>query len=291
MSTKITYCMVHWNRISELQKAVRHHSPHVDRTIIIDGGSTDGSIEWLQSDECKRMNVEVFVHPWCDDPPGHRNKYLEYAGGGGWVLVTDSDEYIEEPAIWNIRQIVEQQERSGVSVIAFNAHDIQRSDTGSIWENKSNYWNPMLFKMAPSVRYVGHTHVTITRLPGGTHHSPFRYFHIKSTPDQWYRGARNYWTTAAPASNVHTPEWKTFKDICGKHGMKFFHDIAKSMEEGKVPQDIVDWMISNKDSDNPEIRSYFVTYLVFMHPELNTGIGNRDFEYKSDRKQIKGMRF
>jgi glycosyltransferase involved in cell wall biosynthesis len=283
--------MVHWNRVDELKKAIRLTSPHVDKTIIIDGGSTDGSLEFLESEECKQLNVETIIRPWDDNPPGARNAYLKAAGNDGWVLVTDCDEFLEEPAVHTLKQLVAEKDSEGYTLIRFNSHDIQTNVSGDVWEHQSSYWNPMLFKMGPTVRYHGHTHVGLGSLPGKSFNSPFRYFHIKSVPDQWIRGARNYWTTARPAANVHDQQWKNFKGICKKHNLELFADIAQLMRKGTVPEELENWFIENRDSDNPEVRAYFICYFVYLYPEKNQGHANRDFPFAADRKPVAKLTF
>jgi glycosyltransferase involved in cell wall biosynthesis len=291
MAPKVTYCLVDFNRKKLLQKAIRHTSPHVDRTICIDGGSKDGSVEWLKSQECKDLNVEVFVHLWEDNPPKQRNFYLDYAGNNGWVLVTDDDEYLEEPAAWSLRNMAEEAEKNGVSLIRFNSHDVQISAEGKVWEHKSDYWNPMFFKMGPGVRYKGHTHVSLDRLPGKVIDSPFRYFHCKSVPEEFARGARNYWTTARVASNIQDEDWLKFKKLCKQNGLTYFYEMEALLRAGTVPQDLSQWMIDNRNHQNVEVCSYFITYFVFLHPELNMGISNRYFTFQPNRKPFKEIYF
>jgi len=290
---KIHYCMALLNRIDEVQKAVRLVSPRVDRTVIIDGGSTDGGVEWLRSDETKDWNVEVQVHPWVDDPPGQRNKYLDAVPRGDWILVTDSDEYLDRGGVWALRQLVEEAEKDRVVGIQFQAHDIQYSlaTGGSVWQNLANHWNLMLFKRLPSVRYVGHTHVTLGGLVGKVRQAPHRYYHIKSMEDQWLRGGRNYWTTAQPARNIHTPQWREFRNLCAENGLHYFYELFYRMRDGTVPERVAQWFWDNREDDNAEVRSFFVCYFVFMHPELNPQLSNRDYPYQPDRIPVTGMRF
>lgn len=290
----IAYCLCHWNRLKKLQKVIRLTAPHVDKTIVVDGGSTDGSLEWLNSKECQELNVETIIRPWDDSPPAARNTYLEAAqrSGADWVLVTDDDEYLEEPALFTLRQTIKEAAEKEITLIRFNAHDIQTTDSGSVWENKSSYWNPMCFRMGPTVRYGGHTHVGLRTLPGKVYDSPYRYFHIKTVADQWLRGCRNHFTTAAPAANtVSDPIWQQFKNLCNNAGYKIFADLNKAMKEGTVPNELIDYFIAQKDSNNSEARSFFVCYFVLYHPELNPGLSNIDFLFDPSRKATKDMTF
>lgn len=288
----ITYCLCHWNRLAKLQKVIRLTAPHVDRTIVVDGNSTDGSLEWLASNECKTLNVSTIIRPWDDNPPGARNAYLDAARNSDWVLVTDDDEYLEEPALYSLKQLTKQKEQEGVTLIRFNSHDIQTAIDGSVWENKSSYWNPMLFKMGSSVHYGGHTHVGLSTLPGRTYDSPFRYFHIKTVADQWLRGCRNHFTTAKPAANTTSdPIWQHFKALCIRDGFKIFADLNKAMLAGTVSSDLVQYFIDQKDSDNSEARSFFVCYFVLYHPELNPGLSNKDFPFINNRISVTNITF
>jgi glycosyltransferase involved in cell wall biosynthesis len=291
--------MAHWNRLRELQIYMRHHAPYVDRTIVIDGGSTDGSLEWLSSKEGQDLRIETHVSTWIDDPPGQRNKYIDLVKHTNtWALVLDVDELLEHPGIYSIRQIAAEAEKRNCYTVKFNAHDIQIQPDGTIWEHCSSYFNPNFFKTFPDQRYMGTTHVGLYGLRGGEGADRngwdhrFRYFHIKTKMDEYYRGCRNYWTSAQVAQNVQNdPTWLSFKEICSKHSLQYFYQLAALMQAGTVPEDIANWFILNKDSDNSETRSFFVCYFHFMHPELNSGISNRDYNYDPNRQPIKGMKF
>lgn len=293
---RITFCLCTFSpdgnsRLDEVKTVIRRTSPHVDRTIVIDGGSTDGIVEWLRSDECKRLNVEVYVHPWIDDPPGQRNKYLRYADGDDWIIVLDADELAEEPLLYTLHQIAEESERNGVTLIGLQSHDIiaDNIEGKPVYENLASHWAPSFFKHGPEVHYSGHTHVTLHALPGVRFNSHHRYFHIKTTADQWIRGFRNYWSSAKVAQNVHDNTWKEFREICTKYGLRYFYELIAIMRRGILPDDLVSFMINHKDDDNSELRSFFVTYFILFHPEFNPGLSNRDFEFKNDRLPVKAF--
>jgi len=280
---KVTLCLASFNRLEESKIYIRRHCRFVDRTIIIDGGSWDGSIEYFNSDECKKLNVECYVHPWIDDPPGQRNRYLKLIDGG-WVLVLDCDELLEEPALYKLKLLAQQAEGTGCNGVAFTAHDIQVDPEGGVYESKSSYHNRLFFKATPGMIYLGHTHVGLFR-PGCNDvcmKSGYSYYHVKPWEDVFFRGCRNYWTTCATANNRNDdPIWINFKKIVTDAGFKYFYQFAEYMKKGNIDQKFKQWFIDNKESENTEARSWFSSYFVFLHPEENIDkISNRDFKYE-----------
>ena len=229
---KITLCMASFNRIEESKVWVRRHCPFADRTIIIDGGSWDGSVEFFNSQECRDLGVECVVSPWVDDPPGQRNKYLELISDG-WVLVLDCDELLEMPALYKLRYLAKEAEDNGCDGVAFLAHDIQIEPEGGIYDSKSNYYNRLFFKASRDMKYIGHTHVALFR-PGMRDRcmkTEYQYFHIKPWADVFFRACRNYWTTCGVAENRNDdPVWVEFKKMVGDGGFKYFYQFAEYMK-------------------------------------------------------------
>jgi glycosyltransferase involved in cell wall biosynthesis len=287
---KVTLCMCSFNRLEESTIWVRRYCSHVDRTIVIDGGSTDGSIEFFNSKECKDLNVECVVSPWVDDPPAQRNKYLDMVKEG-WILIADCDELLEEPAIYTLRYLAKQAEDNGCDGVAFLAHDIQTDPDGGIYDSKSNYYNRMFFKVSPKMKYIGHTHVALFRpdMRDRCMKTEFEYYHIKPWADVYFRACRNYWTTAEVANNsTDNPAWKEFKQLTTDSGFKFFHEFSAYMKKGSIEDKFKKWFIDHREEENPEARSWFVSYFMFLHPEENVDkFFNRDLPYDPNRKPIK----
>ena len=217
---KINLCMVSFNRLEESKIWVRRHCPHVDRTIVIDGGSTDGSIEFFNSQECKDLRLECYVHPWQDNPPEQRNKYLDLVTEG-WVLVLDCDELLELPALYQLKLIAGEAEKRGCDGVAFRSHDLQTDLEGGIYDSLSSYYNRSFFQGCPGMKYMGHTHVALQR-PGMRDRcmkTEYQYYHIKPWADQFIRACRNYWTTCAVANNSNDdPSWIAFKQMTTEAG-------------------------------------------------------------------------
>jgi glycosyltransferase involved in cell wall biosynthesis len=286
---KVTLCMVSFNRLDESRIWVRNHCPHVDRTIIIDGGSTDGSVEFFNSQECKDLKVECYVHPWKDNPPEQRNKYLDLVNGG-WALVLDCDELLETPALFKLRYLAKEAEDHGCDGVAFRAHDIQTDLEGGIYDSLSNYYNRLYFKSTPGMKYTGHTHVALYR-PGAKDRcmkTEYQYYHIKPWADQFIRACRNYWTTCAVANNRNDdPNWLVFKKMASDAGFVYFYQFLEYMQKGNIYSSFKQWFIEHKEDENPEARSWFVSYFMFLHPEENiSGLSNKDVEYDANRKPV-----
>ena len=286
---KVTLCMASFNRLEESKINIRRTAPLVDRTIIIDGGSWDGSVEWFNSEECKKMNVECYVHPWVDDPPTQRNHYLELIKDG-WVLTLDCDELLDIPALYQLRYLIKDAEDHKCDGIAFVAHDIQIEPDGGIYSSKSNYYNRLLFKASPMMRYMGHTHVALFRPDMRDHcmKTEYVYYHIKPWADVFFRGCRNYWTTCGVAANVNDkPNWIEFKSLTSKAGFNYFYQFSEYMKKGNIDPVFKEWFIRNKEDENSEARSWFTSYFLFLHPEENVDkLGNKDLQYDPNRKAI-----
>jgi glycosyltransferase involved in cell wall biosynthesis len=285
----VTLCMVSFNRIDESKIWVRRHCPHVDRTIIIDGGSTDGSIEFFNSQECKDLRVECYVNPWVDDPPTQRNLYIDRVRDG-WVLVLDCDELLELPALYKLRFIAKEAEDGRCDGVAFRSHDIQIDLEGGIYDSLSSYYNRSFFKSSRGMKYIGHTHVALYRpnMSDRCMKTEYQYYHIKTWADQFIRACRNYWTTCAVANNRNDdPSWIAFKAMTTEAGFKYFYQFMDYMRAGNIDPKFKKWFVEHKEDENPEARSWFICYFAFMHPGENVDkIGNRDVPYKDGRASI-----
>ena len=92
---------------------LRHYTQFVDKIIVYDDNSDDGSKELMLD-----AGVEVRACPWSgiDDiiyPLFASNQYKEARQQADWVIWVDGDEFIYHP---NIRSRLEQLTRSGVTV-------------------------------------------------------------------------------------------------------------------------------------------------------------------------------
>jgi hypothetical protein len=59
------------------------------------------------------------------------------------------------------------------------------------------------------------------------------------------------------------------------------------MRKGNIDSAVKAWMIENRDHSNPEVRVWFISYFVFLHPEENIDkLSNKDMPFSPDRKPI-----
>ncbi|MBI5399355.1 glycosyltransferase [Candidatus Saganbacteria bacterium] len=94
---KISACMIVKNEEANLAKTLPSLSQGVDEIILVDTGSTDGTVELA-----KKYGAKVYHFIWRDDYAAARNESLQYAIGD-WVLWVDADELIETADLKNLK--------------------------------------------------------------------------------------------------------------------------------------------------------------------------------------------
>lgn len=91
----ISCCMLTLNEIDHVALSVPAVLEHVDELVVIDGGSTDGTVEMLQSFG-SRVRVEVILQsgsPYTADwEQEERRQRLQDLCNGDWILQLDADE-------------------------------------------------------------------------------------------------------------------------------------------------------------------------------------------------------
>lgn len=96
-SMKISACWIARNEEKNLPRSLESVKGVVDELIVVDTGSTDGTI-----DAARSIGAKVLETEWADDFSTPRNLALEHATGD-WIVFLDADEYFPEGAAPNIR--------------------------------------------------------------------------------------------------------------------------------------------------------------------------------------------
>ena len=86
----LSLCMIARDEASFLERCLASAAPHVDEIIVVDTGSTDGTVRVARA-----AGAEVSEFEWVDDFAEARNASLR-AASGDWILLLDCDEVIAE---------------------------------------------------------------------------------------------------------------------------------------------------------------------------------------------------
>lgn len=86
----ISLCMIVLNEEKCLRRSLSNVSPFVDEIIVVDGGSTDKTI-----DIAKQFGARVILSPWQEDFAKQRNISSKHATKD-WILIIDADEVYEK---------------------------------------------------------------------------------------------------------------------------------------------------------------------------------------------------
>ncbi len=90
--TRLALVMIARDEAAAIGRALQSARAHVDRMIVLDTGSTDGTPEIAAG-----LGAEVTPFTWCDDFSAARNASLALSDAA-WNLVLDADEWIEAGA-------------------------------------------------------------------------------------------------------------------------------------------------------------------------------------------------
>lgn len=89
-----------FNSMRTLERVFLSVQPIASRIVVVDSGSTDGTLEC-----CRRFNAEVITLPWRGHVPQKRS-VVEHCAPCEWVLILDSDESLEADLQQSIGEVV-----------------------------------------------------------------------------------------------------------------------------------------------------------------------------------------
>ena len=138
----------------------------VDEMVVVDTGSTDGTVALAQS-----FGARVGHFPWTGDFAAARNESLRLCTGD-WVLVMDADEAVDALDYGKIREAIAQETPVAYNIISRNYSEIAGSvlmdqvviPNNTDYAEGANYPyygdapNLRLFRRYPDLRYEGRVH-------------------------------------------------------------------------------------------------------------------------------------
>ncbi|MBR9675697.1 glycosyltransferase [Candidatus Woesearchaeota archaeon] len=160
-------------------------APFVERAIILDTGSTDGTFEELEDLRRKHSNLEVVEGSWYNDFGMARNQALEHVETSN-VLVLDADERIRKEDFKKLISLLKEKPlgENGLIGYDFGCLNIYYDN---VVEVEEDLHNPRLFKKHPMITYfdaVGERlrigKYLVIKLDGATIDSETNILHFKN---------------------------------------------------------------------------------------------------------------
>jgi tetratricopeptide (TPR) repeat protein len=136
-----------------LATALASIRPWVDEMIVVDTGSTDGTVEIA-----KQCGAAVHFFPWCDDFSAARNASLRHARGR-WLFWMDADDTIDETNGRNLKELASREAEPGilgyVMKVSFPGPGPERSTDVTVVDHVK------MFRNLPELRFEGRIHEQI----------------------------------------------------------------------------------------------------------------------------------
>ena len=109
--TRLSFCAIVKNEEYFLPQCLESVRNVVDEMIVMDTGSTDGTVEIAQ-----RFGAKVLHYKWQNNFSAARNEALKYVQGE-WVLVLDADEVLVAEIVPQIRRSMEEKDAIVINLI------------------------------------------------------------------------------------------------------------------------------------------------------------------------------
>ncbi len=111
MKITISLCVIVLNEGKFIGRALKNATPYVDEIIVVDGGSTDKTVEIA-----KDFKAKIIHSKWQEDFAKQRNVSLKHATKK-WILVMDADEIYENSLLKALQKF--SQNNIGIDAFAF----------------------------------------------------------------------------------------------------------------------------------------------------------------------------
>ncbi len=144
---RLSLCMIVKNEIGFLKPCIDSVKAIVDEIIIVDTGSTDGTLELAK--KCASRMTQI---AWIDDFSHARNIAVDMASGD-WILSMDADSCLNGESCSPLLRAIAEPDMLAYNVMMRNHFDDSGYET---------FFKTELFRRLPAVRYTGKVHEQVT---------------------------------------------------------------------------------------------------------------------------------
>lgn len=263
-SKKLSLCMIVKNEENFLEQCLTSAADIVDEIVILDTGSTDGTIKIAE-----KFNAKIYHFSWSGDFSEARNKALEYVTGD-WVLQLDADEEIADENKSIIRQLILREEPIGYLIKIVNFINMPDGNREII-----EHYAMRLFPKHPDIFYRQPLHEQISYrvecldgaynvLPLDRSFSPLTIYH------------HGYHKQLVKDRNKTDRNTKILKDILQKENKNAFQhfNLGLALAEEEKYEEALKEYLTAAELEKPEI-SYYPMILVYSS-YLCTKLGRYD---------------
>jgi len=183
------FCMITWNRWNEAEEVIRNIYPYVDYCIIIDGHSTDDTIEGLTKiaeksndsicyidwdmveskgditseslNNMRAAKMNIVSYKWKDDFIATRQKYIEVVSKlrqqdeSSWFILSDTDEYLSLRLRQRLKKLCAWADNKRMKLLKVRCRSVELVKGKRIKENMDNYGKELIFKWSPDLAIGG----------------------------------------------------------------------------------------------------------------------------------------
>lgn len=147
---ELSFCMIVKDEEEFLRACLESIEEIVDEIIIVDTGSTDGTLEIAEE-----FGARIIETPWVDDFSAVRNVGFE-AAAGDWILWLDADEVLEEGSGGAIREAIRDTE-----LLAYQLTIVNLQGEAAQQATQQSFPSPRLVRNLPEHRFEGIVHEQI----------------------------------------------------------------------------------------------------------------------------------
>lgn len=146
---RVTACTIAKNEEKTIAKSINSYKKYVDEIIVVDTGSTDGTVKVAQE-----LGAKVLHFEWCNDFAAAKNAALD-AATGDWIVFLDADEYFAGDTCENLRAVILEAILEGKNAVGCRMKNIDSVDNTGI----ADVFHIRVFKSGIRYRYPIHEEI------------------------------------------------------------------------------------------------------------------------------------